>query len=204
MKRMIPLFLALLMSLLLVTPALATLDNPYPDVKDSAPYLDAVIKLYDYGIMKGDTSGNFNPDKTITREEFAAIVCRLLQEEEAALAIKTSTFSDVASGRWSAGYIARAAQLGIVSGYGGTRFGPTDPVTVEQAAKMLVCAWGYEDSALEAGGWPDGYLAEAEYHGILNGVKSASSAPAKRWEVALMAYQMRMNPTADEQGGFSE
>lgn len=204
MKRLLQAAVVLVVIAVSIMPAFAAIGMPYPDVSENAAYAEAVIELYDYGIMSGDTSGNFNPNKTITREEFAAIICRMLGEEESAQAIKTSSFSDVPSSRWSVGYIAKAAELGIVSGYGNGKFGPKNPVTVEQAAKMLVCAWGYEDAAKEAGGWPDGYLSIAKSNGILNGVLSSSSSSAKRWEVAVMAYQMRLNPFADEQGGFGE
>ena len=42
---------------------------------------------------------------------------------------------DVANGHWAAGCITKAVELSIVSGYGGNCFGPTDLVTVQQAAK---------------------------------------------------------------------
>lgn len=168
----------------------------------NAQYAEAVLSLYDNGIMKGDTDGNFNPNATVTREEFATIICRLLDEEDNALAIKKSPFDDVESSRWSSGYIARANELGIVNGYGDGKFGPKDSVTVAQAAKMLVCAWGYADEAIEAGGWPNGYISVANEQRILDSVKSETSEPAKRWEVATMAYKMLMNPFAYEQGGY--
>lgn len=203
MKKFLKAAAAMILIAVSAVPVFASIDLPYPDVAENAVYAEAVIQLYDYGIMQGDTTGNFNPNKTITREEFAAIICRMLDEEENALAIKKSAFSDVASTRWSSGYIARAAELGIVNGYGNGVFKPKDSVTVAQAAKMLVCAWGYGDEALEAGGWPDGYISVAEEQGILENVSSGNSAAAKRWEVATMAYYMRMNPFAYEQGGFA-
>ncbi len=204
MKKFLAVICVVTLMLTSFIPTFAASDLPYPDVSENAVYAEAVLELYDYGIMQGDTAGNFNPNKTVTREEFATIICRLLDEEENALAIKTSPFNDVASNRWSAGYIARAAELGIINGYGNGKFGPEDPVTVAQAAKMLVCAWGYGDNAVEAGGWPDGYVSIAEDLGILNGVKSGTSESAKRWEVAMMAYQTLMNPFEYEQGGYAD
>lgn len=202
MKRSIAAFLALALALAL--PALAAGEAPYDDVGEDAPCYEAVQELYSAEIMQG-SGGKFNPDKTITRQEFAAVVCRLLGEEESAKAITTCTFDDVADGHWAAGYITKAVELGIVSGYGGNRFGPTDPVTIQQAAKMLVCAWGYEEEAQAAGGWPDGYMSVAREHlYLLDGIDTGDTAPAKRSDVAMMAYQTLMSPSADEQGGYEE
>lgn len=202
MKKILKVSIFLILVLSLTLQAFATVDLPYSDVDENAEYAESVIQLYDDGIMKGDDAGRFNPNQTITREEFATIICRLLDEEENALAIKKSSFNDVESNYWSTGYIARAAELGIVNGYGNGKFGPKDSVTVAQAAKMLVCAWGYGEEAVEAGGWPDGYISVANSQEILDSVKSKSSEPAKRWEVATMAYKMMLNPFAYEQGGY--
>ncbi len=204
MKKVLKLLVLMALIAMLVVPTFAASDLPYADVSANATYAEAVLKLYDYGIMQGDENGNFNPNQSVTREEFATIICRLLDEEENAITIKKSSFNDVATNRWSVGYIARAAELGIINGYGNGKFGPEDPVTVEQAAKMLICAWGYGDDAIAAGGWPDGYISVAEELEILDDVKSKTTESAKRWEVATMAYKMRMNPTAEEQGGSAD
>lgn len=53
-------------------------DNAIPDVPLSQPCGAAVYKLYRAGILSGvDSSHNYNPNKTITRAEVAAIVVRL-------------------------------------------------------------------------------------------------------------------------------
>ena len=41
--------------------------------------LESVKKLYKLGIIKGDETGNYNPDKAITRQEVAVIIDRVLQ-----------------------------------------------------------------------------------------------------------------------------
>ncbi len=42
---------------------------------------DAVKKVTQAGIMAGDTNGNFNPQKQITREEIAVVISNLLEKE---------------------------------------------------------------------------------------------------------------------------
>jgi len=160
----------------------------FPDVPDDAPYADAVNALADMGIVKGDANGNFNPNSTITRAEFATMICRMLGVESEALAITQSSFTDVPAGHWACGYITEAANLGMVNGYGDGRFGPSDTLTYEQAVKVLVCAWGYGDLAVQSGGWPNGYIYIANNLEILNNTTNIGNTPASRSVVALLMY----------------
>ena len=170
-------------------PAHAISYEYFPDVPDDAPYAYAVNVLAGSGIFAGDDRGNFNPDKTITRAEFATIVCRLLGVEDEAKAIKTSSFNDVSSSHWACGYITKAAELGLVNGYGNGRFGPADTLTYEQTVTILLRAWGYENAAVIAGGYPKGYLAIADEIGIISNTPSTNTKEnINRSVVAVLTY----------------
>lgn len=53
-----------------------------PDVSSATPYADDILRLYAAGILTGgDPYGTFSPAATITRAEFSAILCRLVQPE---------------------------------------------------------------------------------------------------------------------------
>lgn len=119
----------------------------FPDVPATAPYAEAVNTLHEYGIINGDNKGNFNPNSPVTRAEAAAMICRLLGMEEDAKRLSTDAFKDVPVNHWANGYIAKAAEQKIIGGYGNGKFGPNDPVTYLQLAKMLVCVWGYDNDA---------------------------------------------------------
>lgn len=162
----------------------------FPDVPDNATYAEAVEVLADMAVLQGDASGNFNPNKTITRAEAAAVMCRLVGVEDEVKNSQITAFTDVASSHWASGYVAKATELDIIGGYGNGKFGPSDAVTQQQIIKMLVCAWGYEDSAQAKGGWPNGYAAVAEELGVVSSSSSVSSAPATRATVAQWAYAM--------------
>lgn len=55
---------------------------PYQDVTDpDLWYYSGIQKLYNYGIMTGDETGNFNPGGIIRRGEVAAVVVRLLNPD---------------------------------------------------------------------------------------------------------------------------
>lgn len=173
---------AILAMVLLTCPALAA--SSFPDVNENAEYAEAVEYLNEVGIMQGDNKGNFNPNKTVTRAEMAAIICRMLGETEN---LPSSTaFNDVPAGHWANGYVGKAAELGIVGGYGNGKFGPSDPVTYEQAVTMVVRAVGHNDDAESMGGYPNGFLTYAENAGFLNGINSKIGEAFSRANVALL------------------
>ena len=66
-------------------------------------------------------------------------------------------------------------------------FEPEEEVTLEMAAKIMVNALGYNYPALENGGYPFGFLTQAQKIGLLVGVDQ-SVTPLTRKEIALMAH----------------
>lgn len=184
MKRKVRLILAGLLAALMMTSTASA--KIFPDVDEHSEYWPAVDFVSEMEVMVGDDRGNFNPNKTVTRAEMAAIACRL---KGAAYDLTTSiVFSDVPIEHWANAYISKAAQLGIVNGYGDGRFGPSDTVTYEQAITMIVRAIGGFEYAEEAGGYPDGYIASAMMQGFLNGVNAKKGDEISRADIALIAY----------------
>lgn len=170
---------------LMVTRASAT---SFPDVDKNAAYAEAVEYVSEAGIMEGKNGRNFDPEGTVTRAEMAAIVCRLLYETENLP--NEERFSDVPVSHWANGYVSRAAELGIVNGYGDGNFGPGDTVTYEQAVTMVVRCTGFDVDAIEAGGYPDGYLKTANEMGLLNEINSSVGAEFNRGQVAMLVYNL--------------
>ena len=172
----------------------------YPDVDATADYAGAVELLSALSILKGDDTGNFNPDNNITRAEFAAVVCRALGLEGSANGAKGVTdFTDVAADHWAAGYINLASQQKIINGMGDGTFAPESDVTYTQAVKMLVVALGYEPMAEKKGGYPAGYLATANSIGLTDGVPStASDVAALRSTVAMLTANAMELPTMEQ------
>lgn len=95
---------------------------------------DAVNDMGSRMIITGVGEGVFEPDRDITRAEFAAIMVR-------ALGLKPGTgsnpFTDVENGMWYTDYIKTAYQYNIISGYSNNTFRPTDKITREQAMAMV-------------------------------------------------------------------
>lgn len=185
MKKRVAKWMGLLLAVCqLITPAYA--GASFPDVPDTAPYAEAVGLMKEYGIFNGDANGNFNPDSGITRAEFAAIICRTFGGKNEIPTQVEFSFTDVPVNYWASGYIGWAINNRIVSGYGDGRYGPNDFVTYEQAIKMTVCAAGYGDAAVDAGGWPVGYIDVANRIDMLDGVDETPGSSMTRANVALM------------------
>lgn len=95
---------------------------------------NAINALTKTGLMEGYGDKTFRPDKYVTREETAKILCLL----EKNLKIKESlTFSDVKSDRWSYEYIKKMAEKGILKGYEDGSFRPENGITRAEIAVVL-------------------------------------------------------------------
>lgn len=102
---------------------------------DQAFNKDQITALAEQGVIQGVTPTRFEPQRAITRAEFAALIVRLLHIQTGG--VYEGTFKDVSPGDWFAVEIAAAAKHGLVHGVGEGRFAPYEPITREQASKIL-------------------------------------------------------------------
>lgn len=154
----------------------------YTDVTADNQYASAINQLSAMGIVDGFEDGTFKPEENVNRAQFAKLVVGAMNKLAQAEANSTQIFTDVAPGSydWAIGYVAQAYQDGLVNGTNdeNTTYDPAMNVTYAQAMKMLVCAAGYDQWSLNAGGWPNGYLSYANQVGIGNGVTGVSNDTA--------------------------
>jgi len=143
MKKLLALVLALVMSLSLVTISNAAFKDA-----DKIDYKEAVDVMNAVGVFIGDEKGNFNAKDNLTREQAAKIIAYLELGSKAADALAGgATFTDVASTRWSAGFVGYCAQAGVVNGVGNSKFDPAGQLTALQFGKMLLVELGYDAKA---------------------------------------------------------
>jgi hypothetical protein len=120
----------------------------FDDVAADAWYLEDVLYISERQLLKGVSESAFAPEAPMNRAMFVTVLGRLAG---AAVDQTADTgFTDVLNDGWSAGYIAWAAENGIVGGYGDGRFGQYDLVTREQMA-VILCRYaqsrGIDDGA---------------------------------------------------------
>lgn len=189
-KRIMALAVALVMMLSFsITGSALT----FSDVNASSKYEKAISSMVSLGLLKGYDDGTFRPDNTITRAEFAAVITRAIgMEQTVSGASSAAIFTDMkpnGTDHWATGYVKVAYDRGIIAGMGDGTFDPDSTVTYEQAVKMVVCALGYEVAAVDKGGWPNGYLAQAQELDMLqNATITPTNSPAPRGLVAQIVF----------------
>jgi len=156
----------------------------------------AINFLKENGAMTGYEDGSFRPNKSMTRAEFAAIICRFTNND-IEFTGENNAFDDVFDDYWGYDYVMTAYHEGLLKGYGGGVFGCDDTLTEEQAITVLCRMLGdtYEDveyietNADEKGGYSEGYISIAGERGIdIEGLQK--TVPATRARVAKWLYQL--------------
>ncbi len=134
---------------------------------------EAVKALGKLGIVTGREEGKYFPNASLTRAEMVTILLRVFGQNEYKGDFK---FDDVLESHWAYKNVLTAYGMGIVNGTSATTFSPDLALTYEQAVKMLVSALGYDAKAVALGGWPTGYIAQAEAMNILGSTKPANTS----------------------------
>lgn len=118
------------------------IDNskPYSDVSKDSWASEAIDYASARELFSGTGKGQFSPNRPMSRGMLAVVLHNLEDNPEQEI---TDIFTDVSAGKWYTKGIAWAAENGIITGYGSSRFGPEEDVTREQMAVML---WRYAGS----------------------------------------------------------
>lgn len=159
-------------------------------------------------VVSGVGEGVYEPDRNMTRAEFAAIIVKALGLEPGE---GKKSFRDVRSSDWFDGYVKTAAEYGIITGYSSGDFGPKDAITREQAMTMIARAMKITEleSGLQTGelasllaafadsgsisGYAESGIAECVKAGVVSGRTAATVAPKDnitRAEVAVIVERL--------------
>ena len=195
MKKLLALVLALVMTMSLVTISNAAFKDA-----DKIDYKEAVDVMNAVGVFVGDEKGNFNAKENLTREQAAKIIAYLELGSKAADAlVGGATFTDVASSRWSAGFVGYCAQAGIVSGVGDSKFDPAGQLTALQFGKMLLVELGYDAKAEGMVGtdWAINTSKLIATTKLMNGIDGSVNQVITREKAAQMALNALKTPTVE-------
>ena len=148
--------------------------------------------LYNRGLMSGDSNGNMNPNKPITRAEFISIINRTFNYS----AKGKNPFKDVTGTEWYAADIITAYNQGYFSGDGKNTANPKGQLTREQAVALLGRNLQIEEASGETftfsdsrsiANWSRGYVNASSEKGFISGYKDGTFKPQNyitRGEVA--------------------
>ncbi|KKM10744.1 hypothetical protein SY88_11655 [Clostridiales bacterium PH28_bin88] len=142
-------------------------DKTFADIKGHWGWKDIEIMAARH-VAQGVDSTRFEPDREITRAEFAALLLRSLgyKAEKSAKA----TFADISADKWYFGEVETARRVGLVVGYEDNTFRPDQKITRQEMAAMVT-------RALEVAGKPVA-LTGAEVEQALAGYADASGIKA--------------------------
>ncbi len=98
---------------------------------------DAVNNMGSRMVVTGIGNGVYEPSRSITRAEFAAIIVRALGLQKGTT---ESAFGDVTVTDWFNGYVDTATAYSLITGYDSTKFAPNGTITREQAMTILARA----------------------------------------------------------------
>lgn len=180
--------------------------EPFVDVSAGDWFYDAVVYVYDNGLMSGTAATTFGPNVGTTRGMIATILWRLAGSPNGG----ANPFADVSSSDYYAEAVAWAAGEGIVGGYGNGVFGANDPITREQMALMMyryAQYAGYETSQRSAqlssyadyasiSDWAVEAVSWANAVGLMNGRTASTIVPTgtiTRAEAATILMQFGEN-----------
>lgn len=173
----------------------------FADVDSAAWYAPTVNRITSLGFMQGYGDGEtFGPADPVNRAMMAAIiwnVCGRPSVDEGTVA----TFVDADQDAFYAEALAWCEAEGAIAGYGdGTYYGPTDPISREQLAAMLLRISGDQDTsgtridsfadADQVSAFAEDAMRWAVEQGIINGFQPENllrpTSHASRAEVAAM------------------
>lgn len=174
----------------------------FSDLADSEWAVEAITALAGKGIVSGSGDGKFNPNNSVTREEFTKMTILAIGMYDSNA---ECDFSDVGKDEWYYSYIASAAERGIINGIGDGSFGTGTRITREDMAvivKRAAEAVGISFAQIKPlSEFSDSYMI-ADYAresieelycaGVINGVGGNAFAPTEnctRAQAAKIIYE---------------
>lgn len=187
-----------LAALLLAAPVLAAAPD-FSDVPKTHWAYESIGRASALGLIGGDGRGRFGLGQSVTRAEYATMLCRLMGWE--LLTPERGSFADNQNPKaWYYSAVETAAAHGAIPKLG-PNAGVNDPLRREELASMTVRALGYSTLAgivQDDCPFPDvtvnrGYVTLAYHMGFMNGGSDgrfSPNAPATREQAAAVLLRV--------------
>ena len=187
-----------LTALLLAAPVTAAAPR-FSDVPEKHWAYESVCRAAELGLVSGDNKGRFGLGKSVTRAEYATMLCRLMGWE--LISPEQGSFADNQNPKaWYYSAIETAAAHGVLPKLG-ENAGVTEPLRREELASMTVRALGYsalaglvqDDCPFEDVTVNRGYVTVAYHMGFMNGGTGnlfSPDAPAAREQAAAVLLRV--------------
>ena len=141
MKKAVSMLLAAALAASLYVPFT---EASFKDVPASSRFYKEIDFLSSKGVVSGYPSGQFEPEASVTRAQAAMMIGRAFGVDGSR---RSTIFSDVSPSSVASGYISKAVDGGVVTGFPDVTFRPNEPVTRGQMAILLDRAFELTDAA---------------------------------------------------------
>jgi hypothetical protein len=177
----------------------------FPDVTDSFNEYDSIVYSKSNGIINGYSDGCFKPYNEITREQLIAILIRGKHLPEEIQGCVDGSFIDVDMYNKQKNEICMAKKMSYVNGYTDGSFRPSQPITIEEAAKMIANVYGIDDTTVDNTQYQfNSYMRALDERNALPEVVGCKSDVALRADITEIIYRLRNNINTKESVSLDE
>ncbi|MBU5670701.1 S-layer homology domain-containing protein [Paenibacillus brevis] len=165
----------------------------FEDVSDNHWAKAVIARMAAKHVINGIDDTRFEPQRALTRGEFAAMLVRSLGMTPASGGNAATRFVDVPQEAWYAAAVEAAAQAGLITGRSGNEYAPESTLTRQEMAIMLVRAYEMKagrqllvptesefDDADQIDAWAKDAVAAASAAGLLHGRGGGQFAAQER------------------------
>ncbi len=186
--------------------------SPFEDVPLGHWAFDAIARLKAEGVIKGTGSAgdgprapSYEPDRPITRAEFAVLLTRALELEPPPTGVPVPSFIDVTESDWFYDAVTGAVAAGYMFGRAEGFFEPLEDLTRQEAAVVAARVKAelpappdtpvpeFTDSS-QIAAWALAAVLKAAQRGLLNGYPDGTFrpvSPLRRAEAAVLVDRLR-------------
>lgn len=168
----------------------AALENPFSDVRNDAPYYDAVMWALETHVTAGTSATAFSPSATCNRGQVVTFLWRAAGQPEPTS--DNNPFSDVSSSSFCYKAVLWAVQQEITNGTTDSTFSPGNLCTYAHVLTFLWRSVGEPEPAGQgayAGAWYADALAWSNENGILKSASFTPTNPCPRSDIVSFLYR---------------
>lgn len=173
-----------------------TVTEGFYDVANGYWAHDAIYKAKEKGWVSGRNEHYFEPEGSLTRAEFATLICRIFGYTYA----NTGDFYLDIKGHWARNNINAVSMQKLMNGYNNGLFYPDREITREEVAKVLYYliedgknADNVNFSDVSSNRWSYEYIKKLSSMGIVNGYENGEfkpQNPIKRSEIVTILQRI--------------
>lgn len=184
---------------------LPSTEASFLDVPKISANSEAILYVQSQGLVQGYSDGTYRPEAKINRYDFIKIIvsARFSLEEISACDTAQYSFSDVLREQWFTPYVCTAKKNGIISGFEDGTFRGEENITLYEAIKIVLEAYGTNLSAYEGANqqWYEKYVNAAQHLGLLDTLSHNANDIITRGDMAKLIFVMENKTTKTEETG---